>query len=200
VCPGDHGLSAGSPSKSCTVFNTLTDYFEQNSLRRRFGNALQWYSHLQNQTKARYRAIIDALRPVPEPATDRPDEAPNEAPVASPPVTPTHGARRQAERASESPTRKRPRDYTPECPPAEKATSDHPPPFGSPKPRARPSNYLRNCCPACFGDLSHDGTLKQVFCMCHPKFCDLQVTQIGCSSVHRRVFYAEEEEITARST
>ncbi|KAJ7194705.1 hypothetical protein GGX14DRAFT_678291 [Mycena pura] len=159
----------------------------RNSLRRRFGNALQWYAHLQNQTKARYRAIIDALRPAPEPATDRPDEAPvasrrplessrhnrgrqrdhrTSAASVESPLTPTDGARRQAERAAESPTRKRPRDYTPECPPGEKATSDHPPPFAPPKPRARPSNYLRSCCPACFGDLRHDGTLKSDVVVC----------------------------------
>ncbi|KAJ7117052.1 hypothetical protein C8R44DRAFT_596358, partial [Mycena epipterygia] len=34
----------------------------QNSLRRRFGNCLMWYTHLRNRTKEHYSRIIEAVR------------------------------------------------------------------------------------------------------------------------------------------
>ncbi|KAJ7220486.1 hypothetical protein GGX14DRAFT_532534 [Mycena pura] len=140
----------------------------RNSLRRRFSNALQWYAHLQNQTKAPDEAPVASRRPLQSSRHVRGrqrDRGTSPASVESP-LTPTDGAWRQAERTSESPARKCPRDYTPECPPAAKAASDHPPPFAPPEPCARPSNYLRKCCPACFGDLRHDGTLKSDVVVC----------------------------------
>jgi hypothetical protein len=33
-------------------------------------------------------------------------------------------------------------------------------PFKEPPPRTRPSEYLRRRCPACFGGLVHDGSVK----------------------------------------
>ncbi|KAJ7085326.1 hypothetical protein C8R44DRAFT_543346, partial [Mycena epipterygia] len=136
-----------------------------NSLRRRFGNSLMWYTHLRNRTKEHYSGIIEAVRAdlIPESVEPVSPEQEDEPPITPHSATPRgrQPDRRRAARSrtsssgwSESPSpslrappRKRSRQPTPE-PQL---------PFPEPLPRTRPSEYLRRRCPACFGgDFKHD--------------------------------------------
>ncbi|KAJ7318852.1 hypothetical protein DFH08DRAFT_628343, partial [Mycena albidolilacea] len=46
-----------------TVLSTMGYQLNhQNTLRRRFGNALTWYGHLRNRSKAHYRAALEKMR------------------------------------------------------------------------------------------------------------------------------------------
>ncbi|KAJ7809346.1 hypothetical protein B0H14DRAFT_2867323 [Mycena olivaceomarginata] len=109
----------------------------EGALRRLFGSALEWYTHLRNQMR---------------------DTS------TSPPTTPTSPSTPSTPRAqSASPTpaprragKKRARESTP------KVEN----PFKEPPPRTRPSEYLRRRCPACFGGLVHDGSVKMDFNCC----------------------------------
>ncbi|KAJ7462893.1 hypothetical protein FB451DRAFT_1341052 [Mycena latifolia] len=133
--------------------------FEQNSLRRRFSNCLMWYIHLRNETKERYGNMLEVerLRYLGDPATSsspaRRDTSPPGASSPVPPTSPTPAARRcpaqrrrDARSASSLPVpqpRKREREETPD-----------------PPPHTRPSEYLRRQCPACFGALKRDNSLR----------------------------------------
>ncbi|KAJ7684879.1 hypothetical protein DFH06DRAFT_968141 [Mycena polygramma] len=147
----------------------------QDSLRRRFGNCLMWYTYLRGRLKTHYSSIIEGVRTrlileAREPEADTPPPSPT---AAAPPrgrqparstvrsgassttPTPRSPRRRESPRASSSPatpppaprTRKRPRTPSPETPQV---------PFPEPPPRQRPSEYLRRRCPACFGYVEHD--------------------------------------------
>ncbi|KAJ7840691.1 hypothetical protein B0H14DRAFT_3695455 [Mycena olivaceomarginata] len=49
-----------------TVLSTMGYQLNrQNTLRRRFGNALTWYGHLRNRSKAYYRAALEKMRTIP---------------------------------------------------------------------------------------------------------------------------------------
>ncbi|KAJ7084729.1 hypothetical protein C8R44DRAFT_545575, partial [Mycena epipterygia] len=99
----------------------------QNTLRRRFGNALTWYGHLRNRSKAHYRAALEKMRPAPSTPVVARDESPDSSPH--------RGA---------SPAR----PSTPETPCPDRSPN--------PLPRSCPSEYLRRRCPLCFGNLYRD--------------------------------------------
>ncbi|KAF7372931.1 hypothetical protein MSAN_00499800 [Mycena sanguinolenta] len=129
----------------------------EGSMRRMFASSLEWYTHLRNQVKCHFDNIIEDTRrsylgqdtedrdatptPTPTPGTPAPqpvDEDSSRDSSSSPPP------------ASRSAGKKRARETTP---PVEN-------PFGDPPPRTRPSEYLRQRCPACFGALVRDGSVK----------------------------------------
>ncbi|KAF7334340.1 hypothetical protein MSAN_02378900 [Mycena sanguinolenta] len=129
----------------------------EGSMRRMFASSLEWYTHLRNQVKCHFDNIIKDTRrsylgqdtedrdatptPTPTPGTPAPqpvDEDSSRDSSSSPPP------------ASRSAGKKRARETTP---PVEN-------PFGDPPPRTRPSEYLRQRCPACFGALVRDGSVK----------------------------------------
>ncbi|KAJ6574166.1 hypothetical protein B0H19DRAFT_856491, partial [Mycena capillaripes] len=113
-----------------TILNTMGYQLNhQNTLRRRFGNALTWYGHLRNRSKAHYRAALEKMRPVPPAPVVARDESPDSSP------------HRDA-----SPTR----PSTPEMLRPDGSLSRNP------LPRSCPSEYLRRRCPLCFGNLYHD--------------------------------------------
>ncbi|KAJ7476802.1 hypothetical protein FB451DRAFT_1033323 [Mycena latifolia] len=152
----------------------------QNSLRRRFGNCLMWYIHLRNETKQRYGNLLEAerLRYLGAPAVEtqgpppeanrretetspaRRDTSPpgaSPAPLSSPtpgargwPAERRRGGRSASSSSSVHQQRKHGRERTP----------DVPPPFPEPPPRTRPSEYLQRRCPACFGALKRDNSLR----------------------------------------
>ncbi|KAJ7627710.1 hypothetical protein DFH06DRAFT_1338877 [Mycena polygramma] len=127
----------------------------QNSLRRRFGNCLMWYTHLRKLLTQRYDRLIETR------SSSR-TRGSSSTPTPSSPQT----RRRQRSSSSSSssdgsptPTgssRKRKRD-----------TAEHPQvPFPEPPPRTRPSEYLRRRCPACFGNLVYDPSEVADFVAC----------------------------------
>ncbi|KAJ7741224.1 hypothetical protein B0H14DRAFT_3097286 [Mycena olivaceomarginata] len=145
---------------------------KQHSLRRRFGNALMWYTHLCDLMKYHYQGIIDKTReevvgpeipPPPAPAPPPPPSSPAPSPARgctreqNAPSTPTPRCPCSASSASATPTpaapggRKHGREASPEPPKN---------PFPEPPLRLRPSEYLRRRCPACFANLKHDPTAE----------------------------------------
>ncbi|KAJ7840689.1 hypothetical protein B0H14DRAFT_3457896 [Mycena olivaceomarginata] len=168
-----------------TVLSTMGYQLNhQNTLRRRFSNALTWYGHLRDRSKAHYRAALEKMRSVPPAPVVARDESPDSSPHrrASParPSTPVTPRPHRSPSRSPSPARHvwgQPREPTPGgLPPTTPSRSerelpepprvrkrgrsprpDRPdPPFPDPPPRARPSEYLRSRCPLCFGNSYHD--------------------------------------------
>ncbi|KAF8191905.1 hypothetical protein K438DRAFT_1919325 [Mycena galopus ATCC 62051] len=119
----------------------------QNSLRRRFGNCLMWYTHLRNLMKEHYRVKIETVH---EEVYDP------EIPI-SPPRGRTTDRDTTPGRSSSSSSTSSACTATPTTPtPAARNASRKRVPFPEPPPRLDPSKYLRRRCPACFGNLKHD--------------------------------------------
>ncbi|KAK6974066.1 hypothetical protein R3P38DRAFT_3335886 [Favolaschia claudopus] len=132
----------------------------ENTLRRRFGNCLEWYTHLKNLLKDSYSKKIEAARDevvgpregvVPETPRGRTaDRSSRRSPSSS--GTPTPRGRRHTPTPA-NPNAKRRRSRSP-------SPSPDTSPFGDVPPLLRPSEYLRERCPACFGALKHDPSAK----------------------------------------
>ncbi|KAJ7659662.1 hypothetical protein DFH06DRAFT_1130430 [Mycena polygramma] len=118
----------------------------QNSLRRRFGNCLMWYTHLRKLLTQRYDRLIETIRD-----DTRRCQRSSSLPSSSSSSSSSDG--------SPTPTwssRKRKRD-----------TAEHPQvPFPELPPRTRPSEYLRRRCPVCFGYLVYDPSEVADFVAC----------------------------------
>ncbi|KAJ7896179.1 hypothetical protein B0H13DRAFT_2338508 [Mycena leptocephala] len=76
----------------------------QNSLRRRFGNCLMWYTHLRNRLKAKYSGLLEAVHEVlvPQAEAEPEEEAEEITPPAPPPLPHGRQARRSGLRAASS--------------------------------------------------------------------------------------------------
>ncbi|KAJ7755601.1 hypothetical protein B0H14DRAFT_3599812, partial [Mycena olivaceomarginata] len=133
----------------------------EGALRRLFGSALEWYTHLRNQVNHDFDAHLERARlSYLEGQTDstststhwaRPSQTQMRDASTSPLTTPTSPSTPRARSASPTPAprgagKKRARESTP------KVEN----PFKEPPPRTRPSEYLRRRCPACFGGLVHE--------------------------------------------
>ncbi|KAJ7820153.1 hypothetical protein B0H14DRAFT_2834347 [Mycena olivaceomarginata] len=138
----------------------------EGALRRLFGSALEWYTHLRNQVNHDFDAHLERARlSYLEGQTDSTSTSTPQMrdTSTSPPTTPTSPSTPSTPRAqSASPTpasrragKKRARESTP------KVEN----PFKEPPPRTRPSEYLRRRCPACFGGTS-DIPLRMDFNCC----------------------------------
>ncbi|KAJ7868928.1 hypothetical protein B0H14DRAFT_2728412 [Mycena olivaceomarginata] len=127
----------------------------QGALRRLFGINHDFDAHLERARLSYLEGQTDST------STSTPQMRDTST---SPPTTPTSPSTPSTPRAqSASPTpaprragKKRARESTP------KVEN----PFKEPPPRTRPSEYLRRCCPACFGGLVHDGSVKMDFNCC----------------------------------
>ncbi|KAJ7774680.1 hypothetical protein B0H14DRAFT_3095901 [Mycena olivaceomarginata] len=169
-----------------TVLSTMGYQLNhQNTLRRRFGNALTWYGHLRNQSKAHYRAALEKMRTTISPPVVPRDESPDSSPHRG--ASPARPSTQETSRTDHSPSRSpspayhvwgQPRELTPGLRPTTPSRSergptappcvhkrgcsprpDRPdPPFPDPLPRSGPSEYLRRRCPLCFGNLYHDSS------------------------------------------
>ncbi|KAJ7111122.1 hypothetical protein C8R46DRAFT_932834 [Mycena filopes] len=154
-----------APNKSAMV-GALQDHLRnlgyklpnEDAMRRQFSSSLEWYTHLRNQTNAVIDRVIAATRlsrpransppparpapPAPAPAAVPPSAA-AAPPAAAPPSTPLRGRASSPSRTQTPAARgKRKREPSPEAPKN---------PFPDPQPRTRPSEYLRERCPSCFG-------------------------------------------------
>ncbi|KAJ7832722.1 hypothetical protein B0H13DRAFT_2370815 [Mycena leptocephala] len=166
----------------------------QNSLRRRFGNCLMWYTHLRNRLKANDADPEKITPPGPPPPPPRGRQAERSGPRAgsssgtptppspksrrarvctpSPSPSPSRSRHRAPSSASRTPTaeplggrlppmrRRRPSASREPLAGGRKRNRELSPepeiPFPEPPTRVRPSEYLRQRCPACFGNLQHD--------------------------------------------
>ena len=135
----------------------------QETLRRRFANALEWYTQLVLATRQHTDTTLDAARvEVRKNVEPQSPDAPSGTQAVSvhpSPAPATSAARLHCAPGLEAPGgKKRGRsvstseDFDDEAP---AATLN---PFPDPPPLTRPSDYLVSRCPACFGGLKHDGT------------------------------------------
>ncbi|KAK6987448.1 hypothetical protein R3P38DRAFT_2574747 [Favolaschia claudopus] len=172
------------PPNNTAISTTLEEVLDdmgyklsnRNALRRRFGNALEWYSAMRDLTAAKIDAAISTAReslaaeapetpraadtplPASSPAPSapssptkrrRPDTPPpDSSPPSSPPASPSKRRRQRAPSPSPSTSSSSP-------PPAQ---ADYP--FSLPEERTRPSEYLRWLCPACFGGKWENPSMK----------------------------------------
>ncbi|KAJ7441391.1 hypothetical protein B0H11DRAFT_1749809 [Mycena galericulata] len=183
-------LFVNMPPNNTAFCNTMEAFLSsrgyklatKDTLRVRFGNALEWYTSLQHATRAKIDAALDVVRTMILDGVDEPsaeDVPPSRAstptpstastpPATPPPSTPT-GRRPIPPNTSRPKKRRRA---------ATAGDSDVPVanPFPEPPPRTRPSDYLISRCPACFGGLKHDPT--------HP--VDIHVCADACFTQKRR--------------
>ncbi|KAJ7206809.1 hypothetical protein GGX14DRAFT_366819 [Mycena pura] len=153
----------------CQTLESLLDrrgfkLAHRETLRRRFANALEWYTQLVLATRQHVETTLDAARSTIRETECAQADEPNTpstpsvvhqspAPASSPPrpnsvasPDPPSGKKRGKKRARSCESSD---DETP-------ATA--PNPFHDPPPLTRPSDYLVSRCPACFGGLKHDDT------------------------------------------
>ncbi|KAJ7453455.1 hypothetical protein FB451DRAFT_1185263 [Mycena latifolia] len=179
-------LFVNLPPNNTAFCNTLESFLSsqgyklttKDTLRIRFGNALEWYSSLQHATNSKIDMILTAARDAVR--VDSPDghdsavEKANEdeegavsASTCSRSSTPALSTPRPipstptGQPVPSAPSRARQRRR-----PAAASLSDNedseekatPPsnPFPEPPPRTQPSDYLISRCPTCFGGLVHD--------------------------------------------
>ncbi|KAJ7851149.1 hypothetical protein B0H14DRAFT_3662493 [Mycena olivaceomarginata] len=157
------GLFLNMPPNNTALTKTLETYLDsmgyklanhtQDALRRRFGNALEWYTSMRHRTTEKIDGIISLARDL------LPQNCAPPAPHAHSSARPTtntfqtHGgssldpastAPHSSPSASPSPS--------PSPSPPSSPTDSHPDyPFSEPEERSRPSDYLRARCPAFFG-------------------------------------------------
>ena len=138
----------------------------QDSLRRRFGNALNWYYGLRDATKEFVDKVVEATRNVhhgiaqpsaiPDPPQDgdlsesESSEHENSAKRARSP-SPASGMEDEEETVPRESQQRRKRKRT-----GQHGNTEYP--FPEPPLRDRPSQYLRARCPLCFGGKNLDKT------------------------------------------
>ncbi|KAJ7663695.1 hypothetical protein B0H14DRAFT_2658723, partial [Mycena olivaceomarginata] len=136
---------------------------KQHSLRRRFGNALTWYTHLASSTRHARRVVGPEIPPPPAPAPPPPPSSSAPSPAR---------ARTREQNAPSTPTPRRPRSAslasatpTPAAPMDANAGGRH----RRSHPRTHSRNRHRSCAqastyggdgPACFANLKHDPTAE----------------------------------------
>ncbi|KAJ6467713.1 hypothetical protein C8R45DRAFT_1105826, partial [Mycena sanguinolenta] len=137
----------------------------EDALRRRFGNGVEWYTSMRHILDSKIDDVVslsrDALpqnRAAELPSTPRgrqldppltPTDMPprrRSSPEGTPPLDSSPPASPAKHRRQASPSRSRSPSPTPAAPP-QAATN----PFPPPEDETRPSDYLRDRCPACFG-------------------------------------------------
>ncbi|KAK6971788.1 hypothetical protein R3P38DRAFT_3336656 [Favolaschia claudopus] len=147
------------PPNNTVISTTLEEVLDdmgyklsnRNALRRRFGNALEWYSAMRDLTAAKIDAAISTAR----------ESLAAEAPETPPPSAPSSPTKR---RRPDTPP---PDSSPPSSPPAspskrrrQRAPSPSPSTSSLPEERTRPSEYLRWLCPACFGGKWENPSMK----------------------------------------
>ncbi|KAJ7474951.1 hypothetical protein FB451DRAFT_1034933 [Mycena latifolia] len=199
-------LFVNLPPNNTAFCNTLESFLSsrgyklttKDTLRIRFGNALEWYSSLQHATNSKIDMILAAARDTIR--VDSPDGHDSAIEKANEDEEGAASASTRSRSSTPAPSTPRPIPSTPtgrpvpSAPsrarqrrrPAAASLSDNedseeeatPPsnPFPEPPPRTRPSDYLISRCPACFGGLVHDPS-QQV---------DIHVCADACFTQKRR--------------
>ncbi|KAJ7612604.1 hypothetical protein FB45DRAFT_981861 [Roridomyces roridus] len=158
----------------------------RDTLRIRFGNALEWYTSLQHATHAAVDATLELVREtvigpsIASPASPSTTPA-GSRPCTPPPPSPSGSDSDSSRSAPATPTAARPVPPAPSgrkrrAPDREHEHESKANPFPDPPPRTRPSDYLISRCPTCFGGLVHDPTAA----------CDIHVCADACFTQKRR--------------
>ncbi|KAK7008496.1 hypothetical protein R3P38DRAFT_2643653 [Favolaschia claudopus] len=164
-------VSAFTKALEVTLINRGYKLDSENSLRRRFGHALQWYTHLCNVTQKTIDTLVRTARGMHLSPDPLPPPLPSETSPHSPQSnndedeesSPAHASLQTPSPLETAPTtlavagRKRAHSILSDDTDSEDE-SPHPAvnPFPEPPPRSRPSDYLIECCPLCFAGLKHD--------------------------------------------
>lgn len=144
--------------KTVEAFLTSQGYHlrTEDSLRKRFGNALQWFISLQHATTKHVDTILHCVRCISKNLDDGKDSS---APIPIDPMSISEpiGDLSSTE-AGDSPSlllahapSSHKRARIDEVEPDGDAENKPSNPFPDPPPRVRPSDYLRSRCPLCFG-------------------------------------------------
>ncbi|KAJ7067771.1 hypothetical protein B0H15DRAFT_793738 [Mycena belliarum] len=179
-------LFVNLPPNNTAVCNTLESFLAsrgyklttRDTLRVRFGNALEWYISLQHATKNAMDKLLntarEAIRDDAEETPTRPT-TPEEPRSRSPTPPPSPSAPATPRRATQAPAPSHGRGRKRA---GNRDDVAHPPanPFPLPPPRTRPSDYLISRCPACFGGLVHDPS----------QLVDIDVCADACFTQKRR--------------
>ncbi|KAJ7215361.1 hypothetical protein GGX14DRAFT_562578 [Mycena pura] len=191
------GLFVNMPPNNRAFCSTLETFLRargfqlatQDTLRVRFGNALEWYTSLRQALGEEIDKLLDAARDLAreeDSGTPR-VSARNSSPLPPSSPSPLHPARASSPLPPSSPPvatlsspsapsgQKRQR-----VPDSDESDDDdepaNPNPFAEPPPLRWPTEYLIRRCPACFGGLEHDPS-KEV---------DIQVCADACFTQKRR--------------
>ncbi|KAJ7199881.1 hypothetical protein GGX14DRAFT_536476 [Mycena pura] len=195
------GLFVNMPPNNRAFCSTLEMFLHargfklatQDTLRVRFGNALEWYTSLHQAMRDKIDNLLDAARELAR-------EEDSGTPRASTPLPPTHAS---SPLPPSSPPARASSPLPPSSPPAaalsspsalsgqkrqrapdsdesdgddDDGTPANPNPFADPPPRRWPTEYLIRRCPACFGGLEHDPSRE----------VDVQVCADACFTQKRR--------------
>ncbi|KAK7032693.1 hypothetical protein R3P38DRAFT_2520826 [Favolaschia claudopus] len=160
-------VSAFSKALERSLLNRGYKLDFENTLRRRFGHALQWYIHLCNITQNTIDKLVRTARGIhlssdPVPPTSASESVPSDD--VDDHGSPPSDTAQQAPSPTETPLitpattgRKRARSIVSDDDDSDDE-SPSPPlnPFPDPPPRTGPSDYLIERCPLCFAGLKHD--------------------------------------------
>ncbi|KAJ7187566.1 hypothetical protein GGX14DRAFT_580987 [Mycena pura] len=183
------GLFVNMPPNNRAFCSTLEMFLHargfklatQDTLRVRFGNALEWYTSLHQAMRDKIDNLLDAARELAR-------EEDSGTPRASTPLPPTHAS---SPLPPSSPPARAQFSFATvqstccglELTVSSEATATtttaqpaNPNPFADPPPRRWPTEYLIRRCPACFGGLEHDPSRE----------VDVQVCADACFTQKRR--------------
>ncbi|KAJ7469552.1 hypothetical protein FB451DRAFT_1038682 [Mycena latifolia] len=201
-------LFVNLPPNNTAFCNTLESFLSsrgyklitKDTLRIRFGNALEWYTSLQHAANSKIDTILAAARDIArghsapqaqpeieENATEEnavpasipsPSRSSTPGPSSTPRPIPTTPTTRPVPSA---PSRARQRRRPAATSVSDEEDSEEEPaapsnPFPAPPPLTRPTDYLISRCPACFGGLVHDPSQK----------VDIHVCADACFTQKRR--------------
>ncbi|KAF7342710.1 hypothetical protein MSAN_02028900 [Mycena sanguinolenta] len=157
------------PPNNTAFCNTLEGFLAsrgfklttKDTLRVRFGNALEWYMTLRNRVATEIDKLMDTARHI-----LRGEELDNDP---EPPVSDASTSQPSAAASGEP--------HASDDDDSDKSPPDAPNPFPEPPPRrTRPGDYLLSRCLACFGGLEHDPSQK----------VDIDVCLDACFNLKRR--------------
>ncbi|KAJ7061307.1 hypothetical protein C8F01DRAFT_987598 [Mycena amicta] len=178
----DYRLGSGVRIPALTLSAILNLLFQER-LRIRFGNALQWFTHV---VQLSHKSIHDALAPARTQVRDRAANAALDVDRENHDSDDLDSANHDSDDHGSD-------DHDSDDPAGDDEPSnatgqkrrhpvveeeDEPPanPFPEPPPRSRPSDYLVERCPTCFTGLEHD----------HSQVFDLAVAMDACFTQKRR--------------
>ncbi|KAJ7703706.1 hypothetical protein B0H17DRAFT_1157110 [Mycena rosella] len=185
-------LFVNLPPNNTAFCNTLESFLSsrryklatKDTLRVRFGNALQWYITLQHATNDAMEQLLKTARTIvreEEPEAEQPPSPPTPTPSrpSTPPLPATPTGRPVPPAPSRPKRRRRAADAADASEEEEEEEEEEEPPsnpFPEPPTHTRPTDYLIGRCPACFGGLVHDPM----------QLVDVQVCVDACFTQKRR--------------
>ncbi|KAJ7708183.1 hypothetical protein B0H17DRAFT_1191672 [Mycena rosella] len=180
-------LFVNLPPNNTAFCNTLESFLSsrgyklatKDTLRVRFGNALQWYITLQHATNDAMEQLLKMARTIVREEEPEAEQPPTPSRPSTPPLPATPTGRPVPPAPSRPKRRCRAADAADASEEEEEEEEEEEPPsnpFPEPPTHTRPTDYLIGRCPACFGGLVHDPM----------QLVDVQVCVDACFTQKRR--------------